>query len=184
MKRKNQSKGNLETKERLSLKYKREPEKIKCFNDADLCKSDSDESIEDTVTQFSVNNRANHRNRENNLDFSDNSGKKRNRKNSCNSSGKLKNPYNNFEKIDLKKHLCDFKILENETENIDPLKNIKNNKNKDLFNYQEYPKYPCDHSVMKQIDFDVKININNLFSNSNSCSISNDENISSNILKN
>jgi len=183
MKRKNILKPISQSKEKITAKLKKQPENFKSFNDANLCKSDSEESIDDTITNYSVINR--NKNQQNNLaDFSDYSPSKRNsNKSRCNSPIKAKGSYSDFEKIDLKKKLFDFKILQNDSEITDPLKNLKKNKKKDIFNYLEFENYPCDHSAIKQIDFDLKIDLSHLVTEVNNRNFNN-ENSSTNVIFN
>ena len=56
MKRKNISKPKIDEKEKSFHKQRIEPDNQKKFNVSDLCKSDSEESLDDTKTNYSVIN--------------------------------------------------------------------------------------------------------------------------------
>ncbi len=156
MKRKNLStKQNSENNMQiLNHKKLQQQKQTKRFVDTALCQSDSEESLIETNTNHSVVNRnKNQKNR----DFHIFSASKNLNDNVDSSPRKRKNSTSNFEKIDVKKKLFDFKIIENENENSDVNRNIQKAKSKDPFNYIEFEQYPCDHSAIKQLDFDLKI---------------------------
>lgn len=158
MKRKNISKGKSEAREKIIEKTKKEPEKHKSFKDVDLYMDDSDDSIEDTVTQFSNKNR-NKKMSIDRFDITDSLSKRQIRKNSLCSPSKHRNSSKNLEHVDLKKKLFEYNIIDSETNDEDPLNNFKKNKKKEAFVYNDYDSYPFDHSAIKHIDFDIKISL-------------------------
>lgn len=178
MKRKNTT-NPISDINKNSLNPKNKQLHQKRFLDTALCQSDSEESLLETNTNHSVMFR--NKNQENISDFFDLSGNKNQKNNLDNSPKKRKNSVTNLEKIDLKKKLYDFKIIENEGEISDAIKNNKKAKSKDPYTYIEFEQYPCDHSAVKQLDFDLKVSFGKrtpekLKRNSN------DENVSSNVL--
>ena len=180
MKRKNIAKLDSENnKESINLRNKQQNQKR--FIDTALCQSDSDESLLETNTNYSVMHR--NKNQNNLADFSVISSNKNIEKdNSDESPKKRRNSVSSNDKIDVRKKLCDFKIIENENE-IGDVKNNRKPKSKDPFTYLEFEQYPCDHSAMKQLDFELKICLaqrtpEKLKRNTN------DENTTNNIFKN
>lgn len=130
----------------------------KRFVDTALCQSDSEESLLETNTNYSVMNRNKNQNKLADFYCDSSNNKNENLENQFSNSPKRpKNSISNVEKNDIQKKLYDFKIIEKENEIGDANKNKQKVKNKDPFNYIEFEEYPCDHSALKQIDFDLKI---------------------------
>jgi len=126
----------------------------KKFIEEELCISDSEDSIIDTITQVS-NNRHGKRT---NLDEGYNnkfSPQKRKLRNSINSPMKFINSPDNF---DVKKHLTELEIIGSSKKENELLNIQKKNIIKDSYNYQEFNEYPFDHSLIKQVEFEVKLN--------------------------
>ena len=141
-------------KNKNKQKMQTESQNDKKFIEEELCISDSEDSFIDTVTQVS-NNRHGKRT---NLDegcpkIPD---QKRKLRNSINSPMKFINSQDNF---DVKKHLTDLEIIETRKENVET-NILKKTTLKDTYNYQEFSEYPFDHSLIKQIEFDVKLDLN------------------------
>ena len=153
IKRKNLSpKKNLEDEKSIQ-KNKKQPNNFKTFANSDIYDSDSQDSIQDSLTQFSNINRDKIKNSKLLQEKSESKNKKTFNKNSPNSSSKLKTSLNSSG-LDLKKQLCDLKIIDVENHQQNPFINTRN---KDLFNFREYDSYPVDHSAIKQIEFELRI---------------------------
>jgi hypothetical protein len=149
---------NLEKSDKKNKNNKQkilpDPQNSKKFIEEELCISDSEDSIIDTITQVSNNRYGKRTNYDDGLDHKI-SPQKRKLRNSINSPMKFINSPENF---DIKKHLTDLEIIgslkkENENSNI-----LKKNNIKDSYNYQEFNEYPFDHSLIKQVEFEVKLN--------------------------
>lgn len=147
----NLEKSDKKNKLKQKQKGQNEISNQKKFIEEEMCLSDSENSIIDTVTQVSSNRLGKRINFDE--DFENKSPKQKR---------KLRNSVISPEKFDMKKHLTELNIIETKKENENFNSNLlKKNNLKDSFLYEEFEEYPYDHSLIKQIEFDVEMNMEN-----------------------